>query len=311
MPDKSISPRLPPELVLRVFEHSPKATIIVCSIVCNQWRDMSMSYRFNDLVIHCDPTSPNNAPEQDSDDSNSLDDDVNDDERQASGGARRKLLSHFLQFLQQSSRVAEKIHHLTVVVHPDFHTPVPSPNTDHDSFVGILCTLPQLRTLTLKDVLLPELGHESDVLTDAKLDRLTVCYPLIHYYGRLVELHQLLGMVQLFGKVDELFFEHVWFGSSTTSHFPLQLDVASLDLRKVWNFTSLLRSIQHSQRMDPSNTNLRRVDFRCIHIDPGHIPEMNSFLDLTGPQLLELRCSMPNKLDIGKHREIGASLFLG
>lgn len=290
------SPYLPPELVTEIYKLSPKATVISCSLVCRQWRHVSMPYRFHSIAVCCRPTKP-------ADDAGPQRDEVVDDEEeeeggsQVGGGSLKKPLSHFLRFLQHSPHIAEKIHNLTISVHPARFEDSPAlSDADYHSFVNILRSLPPLRTLTLNDVLLPK-WRGFEVPTDVKLQRLIICYPR---HNETVGFRRLLCILQLFAGVDDLCFEHVQFSEpTTTTSFPLQLNVSSLALGKTSTYTSLLESIQHSQRLDPSHATLTRFDFRYMYRSSAVV--LNSFLGLIGPQLLHLGCSLPSIVfDSGK-----------
>lgn len=48
-PTSTFGPRLPPELILLVFEHSEKPLLSVCSLVCHSWLHLARPYLFHKL----------------------------------------------------------------------------------------------------------------------------------------------------------------------------------------------------------------------------------------------------------------------
>lgn len=286
----SLAPRLPVELFYHVFEHSTKATLVACSTVCKQWSSMSRPYRFYDVSLWCNPVDEEIQRAEDGE--------VEDWEIAVK--EPKKTLSSFLRFLEASPRIANSIHKLNIDMRSPFGI-ITAYDTDHMSFVSVLRSLPQLKTLVLQDVFLP--NWQSEVLTDIKLDHLTVGHP--KYYSReggTIESNEIMRMLSLFGSVGSISLEHMYIEGvdpeAEELPFPLQSGVTSLVLRDMGTLTALLGSIARGSIVSGNHAHLRRLEIYDLCKDELH--QMNSFLEITGHQYQHFACCIPLEVLAGK-----------
>ncbi|KAF7793052.1 hypothetical protein EIP86_004157 [Pleurotus ostreatoroseus] len=269
-----------------VFEHSDKAALIVCSIVCRQWRSMSTPYVFHNITVSCKPIDPQGrGPFQ----------------GMFLHKQPEKTLSCFLQFLHQSPYIASQIHELKVTMFyaHDGPTYFYDSDADYSAFVGALRLLPQLRNLTIRDLLLR--NEQLVVLPDVKLQKLTVCY--IDRSSGCIEFHinDLLRMLRLFGSVEEITLAGLPFGSDSgepISPFPVQRELTSLVLLEAHGHSALIQSIELGLTAEPHQVNVSNLTIRDFCTDD--VPEVNSLLNTTGPQYFHLGCSIPIDIWNGK-----------
>ncbi|KAF7793049.1 hypothetical protein EIP86_004154 [Pleurotus ostreatoroseus] len=263
-----LDPRLPPELVLHVFEHADRATLITCSTICRQWSAMSMPYRFYSVALQCT---------------------TSEDDEEASPLLPGfsiflfKRLPQFLQFLRQSPHIAHEIHELLI----EIVTQRSFANLDQSAFANVLCSLPQLRTLALVNVFLR--APDPELLTGVNINHLIVRYPGMRWYDIVVDINHLWGMLALFGDVSSVSFEDMHVVAKTPLSSLRKPNVTALTLRRVTGIPSLLESMTASG--SPRLPGLRSIDIPdpiCVQI-----PALNAFLRGTGAQYSYLGCSMP------------------
>ena len=167
-------PALPPELILNVFEHSDRTTLINCSYVSRVWHDMSMPYRFYEVVLRCDSQDKLGSSEvagQEAEETTQESRQVVVGETMPSSG---KSLHTFLSFLRNVPGVAQSIRALSIDLNPRMRVRGLQ-YSDRMEFLETLRLLPNLSTLTLNNLFLQ--NWRSEPVVEAKLDTLTIRYP--------------------------------------------------------------------------------------------------------------------------------------
>ena len=281
------TPFLPPELILHIFENSAKDSLIACSSVSRSWRNMSLPYRFDDIVLHYEE-----ARDEDSMDEDSMEgQEPTVDSHRNQPARTRKDLSSFLDFLRITPDAASAIRALTIdrtsqkLRRYGF-------TTDPLVLLEILGTLPNLHHLTLSNIFLR--NWRAEPVTNVRLDSLTIRYPGCHAGGAgEIETTELLEMLTIFRTVKTLNLEQFTFASTPDIlPFPQWLTTSTVNLRRVWAISPFMESLRQGDTLRGTNWEGLQ-DFHIMDLQRHDLLEMNWCLEAIGYNLVHFGCFLP------------------